>query len=137
MATALTLFGTVFNTSFLQQQPLAMSLQAFPQVNQALFGMKETSRITATATYKVKLINPSLIPTTLPSTLTAVPAGKSKSSLFCPTPSSLPSSEPSSPTSFSVGPVPYCPSGDLHLLLHRQVDQVFSPSVIRFYLAEI
>ncbi|KAK4254891.1 hypothetical protein QN277_007967 [Acacia crassicarpa] len=33
--------------------------------------------------------------------------------------------------------VPYCPGGDLHRLLHRQVDRVFSPAIIRFYLAEI
>ncbi|RAL45859.1 hypothetical protein DM860_006013 [Cuscuta australis] len=33
--------------------------------------------------------------------------------------------------------VPYCPGGDLNVLRHRQNDSVFSPSVIRFYLAEI
>ncbi|KAF7805389.1 serine/threonine-protein kinase UCNL [Senna tora] len=33
--------------------------------------------------------------------------------------------------------VPYCPGGDLNVLLHRQFDRVFSPTVIRFYLAEI
>ncbi|XP_015935550.1 serine/threonine-protein kinase UCNL-like [Arachis duranensis] len=33
--------------------------------------------------------------------------------------------------------VPYCPGGDLNVLRHRQVDSVFSPAVIRFYVAEI
>ncbi|MED6210865.1 hypothetical protein PIB30_068194 [Stylosanthes scabra] len=33
--------------------------------------------------------------------------------------------------------VPYCPGGDLNVLRHRQVDRVFSPAVIRFYIAEI
>ncbi|CAJ1955614.1 unnamed protein product [Sphenostylis stenocarpa] len=33
--------------------------------------------------------------------------------------------------------VPYCPGGDLNLLRYRQTDHVFSPAVIRFYLAEI
>ncbi|KAK9123463.1 hypothetical protein Sjap_013065 [Stephania japonica] len=33
--------------------------------------------------------------------------------------------------------VPYCPGGDLNVLRHRQTDRVFSPSVIRFYAAEI
>ncbi|MED6169898.1 hypothetical protein PIB30_025464 [Stylosanthes scabra] len=33
--------------------------------------------------------------------------------------------------------VPYCPGGDLNVLRHRQVDRVFSPAVIRFYVAEI
>uniref|UniRef100_A0A5B6YPL0 non-specific serine/threonine protein kinase n=1 Tax=Davidia involucrata TaxID=16924 RepID=A0A5B6YPL0_DAVIN len=33
--------------------------------------------------------------------------------------------------------VPYCPGGDLNVLRYRQTDHVFSPSVIRFYLAEI
>nr|GMD73767.1 serine/threonine-protein kinase UCNL-like [Ipomoea batatas] len=33
--------------------------------------------------------------------------------------------------------VPYCPGGDLNVLRHRQNDSVFSPAVIRFYLAEI
>ncbi|CAH9072257.1 unnamed protein product [Cuscuta europaea] len=33
--------------------------------------------------------------------------------------------------------VPYCPGGDLNVLRHCQNDSVFSPSVIRFYLAEI
>lgn len=33
--------------------------------------------------------------------------------------------------------VPYCPGGDLNVLRYRQTDHVFSPAVIRFYLAEI
>ncbi|XP_022944694.1 serine/threonine-protein kinase UCN-like [Cucurbita moschata] len=33
--------------------------------------------------------------------------------------------------------LPYCPGGDLNVLRHRQMDRVFSPAVIRFYLAEI
>ncbi|XP_027356372.1 serine/threonine-protein kinase UCNL [Abrus precatorius] len=33
--------------------------------------------------------------------------------------------------------IPYCPGGDLNVLRYRQNDRVFSPSVIRFYLAEI
>ncbi|KAL6195159.1 hypothetical protein ACLB2K_030780 [Fragaria x ananassa] len=33
--------------------------------------------------------------------------------------------------------VPYCPGGDLNVLRHRQNDGVFSPAVLRFYLAEI
>ncbi|QCE09170.1 protein-serine/threonine kinase [Vigna unguiculata] len=33
--------------------------------------------------------------------------------------------------------VPYCPGGDLNLLRYRQTDHVFSPAVVRFYLAEI
>nr|GEX07403.1 serine/threonine-protein kinase UCN-like [Tanacetum cinerariifolium] len=33
--------------------------------------------------------------------------------------------------------IPFCPGGDLNVLRHRQMDGVFSPSVIRFYLAEI
>ncbi|XP_004486949.1 serine/threonine-protein kinase UCN-like [Cicer arietinum] len=33
--------------------------------------------------------------------------------------------------------VPYCPGGDLNVLRYRQTDHVFSPTVIRFYLAEI
>ncbi|XP_022148712.1 serine/threonine-protein kinase UCN [Momordica charantia] len=33
--------------------------------------------------------------------------------------------------------VPYCPGGDLNVLRYRQFDRVFSPAVIRFYLAEI
>ncbi|XP_042513618.1 serine/threonine-protein kinase UCNL-like [Macadamia integrifolia] len=33
--------------------------------------------------------------------------------------------------------VPYCPGGDLNVLRYRQTDHVFSPTVIRFYVAEI
>ncbi|KVH90824.1 serine/threonine-protein kinase UCN [Cynara cardunculus var. scolymus] len=33
--------------------------------------------------------------------------------------------------------IPFCPGGDLNVLRHRQMDRVFSPAVIRFYLAEI
>ncbi|KAK7402215.1 hypothetical protein VNO78_14301 [Psophocarpus tetragonolobus] len=33
--------------------------------------------------------------------------------------------------------VPYCPGGDLNVLRYRQTDHVFSPAVIRFYVAEI
>ncbi|KAI4334589.1 hypothetical protein L6164_019261 [Bauhinia variegata] len=33
--------------------------------------------------------------------------------------------------------VPYCPGGDLNVLRYHQTDRVFSPTVIRFYLAEI
>lgn len=33
--------------------------------------------------------------------------------------------------------IPYCPGGDLNVLRYRQADHVFSPAVIRFYLAEI
>ncbi|KAK6141552.1 hypothetical protein DH2020_024705 [Rehmannia glutinosa] len=33
--------------------------------------------------------------------------------------------------------IPYCPGGDLNVLRYRQNDRVFSPAVIRFYLAEI
>ncbi|EXB48381.1 Serine/threonine-protein kinase OXI1 [Morus notabilis] len=33
--------------------------------------------------------------------------------------------------------VPYCPGGDLNALRYHQTDRVFSPAVIRFYLAEI
>ncbi|XP_028800921.1 ferredoxin [Neltuma alba] len=58
MATAPALSGTVFSTSFLRRQQSAVSLRAFPQVNRALFGVKETGRITAMAAYKVKLITP-------------------------------------------------------------------------------
>ncbi|CAK9146713.1 unnamed protein product [Ilex paraguariensis] len=33
--------------------------------------------------------------------------------------------------------IPFCPGGDLNALRYRQSDHVFSPPVIRFYLAEI
>ncbi|KAL4389277.1 hypothetical protein S245_006875 [Arachis hypogaea] len=38
---------------------------------------------------------------------------------------------------FLAWALPYCPGGDLNRLRYRQNDRVFSPSVIRFYLAEI
>ncbi|KAK7858815.1 serine/threonine-protein kinase ucn [Quercus suber] len=38
---------------------------------------------------------------------------------------------------FLAWAVPYCPGGDLNVLRYRQNDRVFSPAVIRFYLAEI
>ncbi|KAH8522878.1 hypothetical protein H0E87_003502 [Populus deltoides] len=38
---------------------------------------------------------------------------------------------------FLAWSVPFCPGGDLNVLRHRQNDHVFSPAVIRFYLAEI
>ncbi|XP_061355115.1 serine/threonine-protein kinase UCN-like isoform X2 [Gastrolobium bilobum] len=38
---------------------------------------------------------------------------------------------------FLAWALPYCPGGDLNVLRYRQTDRVFSPAVIRFYLAEI
>ncbi|OMO78095.1 hypothetical protein COLO4_24843 [Corchorus olitorius] len=38
---------------------------------------------------------------------------------------------------FIAWAVPYCPGSDLNVLRYRQNDRVFSPAVIRFYLAEI
>ncbi|XP_022756269.1 serine/threonine-protein kinase UCNL-like [Durio zibethinus] len=38
---------------------------------------------------------------------------------------------------FLAWAVPYCPGSDLNVLRYRQNDGVFSPAVIRFYLAEI
>lgn len=38
---------------------------------------------------------------------------------------------------FLAWAVPFCPGGDLNVLRYSQTDRVFSPSVIRFYLAEI
>ncbi|CAL0304178.1 unnamed protein product [Lupinus luteus] len=38
---------------------------------------------------------------------------------------------------FLAWALPYCPGGDLNVLRYRQNDRVFSPPVIRFYLAEI
>ncbi|XP_022730696.1 serine/threonine-protein kinase UCNL-like [Durio zibethinus] len=38
---------------------------------------------------------------------------------------------------FLAWAVPYCPGSDLNVLRYRQNDHVFSPAVIRFYLAEI
>lgn len=33
--------------------------------------------------------------------------------------------------------IPYCPGGDLNVLRYNQSDHIFSPAVIRFYVAEI
>ncbi|XP_010257260.1 PREDICTED: serine/threonine-protein kinase UCNL-like [Nelumbo nucifera] len=38
---------------------------------------------------------------------------------------------------FLAWAVPYCPGGDLNVLRYHQTDRVFSPTVIRFYVAEI
>ncbi|RDX86889.1 Serine/threonine-protein kinase UCNL, partial [Mucuna pruriens] len=38
---------------------------------------------------------------------------------------------------FLAWALPYCPGGDLNVLRYRQTDRVFSPAVIRFYVAEI
>nr|KYP71141.1 Serine/threonine-protein kinase OXI1 [Cajanus cajan] len=38
---------------------------------------------------------------------------------------------------FIAWALPYCPGGDLNVLRYRQTDRTFSPSVIRFYVAEI
>ncbi|XP_057956290.1 serine/threonine-protein kinase UCNL [Malania oleifera] len=38
---------------------------------------------------------------------------------------------------FFAWAVPFCPGGDLNVLRYRQNDRVFSPTVIRFYVAEI
>ncbi|OAY48560.1 serine/threonine-protein kinase UCNL [Manihot esculenta] len=38
---------------------------------------------------------------------------------------------------FLAWAVPFCSGGDLNVLLYRQYDRVFSPAVVRFYLAEI
>ncbi|CAI8616646.1 unnamed protein product [Vicia faba] len=38
---------------------------------------------------------------------------------------------------FLAWALPYCPGGDLNVLRYHQNDRVFSPTVIRFYLAEI
>ncbi|WCJ36930.1 Protein kinase superfamily protein [Euphorbia peplus] len=38
---------------------------------------------------------------------------------------------------FLAWAVPYCSGGDLNVLRQRQNDRVFSPAVVRFYLAEI
>ncbi|MED6219048.1 Ferredoxin-1, chloroplastic [Stylosanthes scabra] len=61
MATTPALSGTMVSTSFLRRQPVAtISLKAFPNVGQALFGVKggRGGRVTAMAAYKVKLITP-------------------------------------------------------------------------------
>ncbi|AET04434.1 putative ferredoxin [2Fe-2S], plant, Beta-grasp domain-containing protein [Medicago truncatula] len=58
--TTAALSGTMVSTSFIRRQPMNTSLTAFPNVGQTLFGVKagRGSRITAMATYKVKLITP-------------------------------------------------------------------------------
>ncbi|RZC83103.1 hypothetical protein C5167_045895 [Papaver somniferum] len=38
---------------------------------------------------------------------------------------------------FLAWAVPYCHGGDLNILRYRQTDQIFSPTSIRFYIAEI
>ncbi|KAK8595897.1 hypothetical protein V6N13_000574 [Hibiscus sabdariffa] len=38
---------------------------------------------------------------------------------------------------FLAWAVPYCPGSDLHVLRYHQIDRVFSPVVIRFYVAEV
>ncbi|TKY67422.1 Serine/threonine-protein kinase UCNL [Spatholobus suberectus] len=38
---------------------------------------------------------------------------------------------------FLAWALPYCPGGDLNVLRYRQTERVFSPAVIRFYVAEI
>ncbi|XP_055808431.1 ferredoxin [Solanum dulcamara] len=52
--------GTIVSTSFFPRKPVVTSLQAIPNVGQALFGLKtgRSGRITCMATYKVKLITP-------------------------------------------------------------------------------
>ncbi|KAF8405820.1 hypothetical protein HHK36_007897 [Tetracentron sinense] len=57
MASA-TLPGTMVSTSFVRRQPLT-SLRSFPSIGQTLFGVKAgRGRVTAMATYKVKLLTP-------------------------------------------------------------------------------
>ncbi|KAJ7946600.1 Ferredoxin [Quillaja saponaria] len=59
MATTTALSGTMVSTSFIRRQPVT-SLRATPNVGQPLFGLKSArgGRITAMASYKVKLITP-------------------------------------------------------------------------------
>ncbi|KAK7247303.1 hypothetical protein RIF29_42184 [Crotalaria pallida] len=63
MATATpALSGTMVSTSFLRRQPMVTSLKAYPNMGDAVFGVKggRGGRVTAMATsYKVKLITPS------------------------------------------------------------------------------
>ncbi|OVA14383.1 2Fe-2S ferredoxin-type domain [Macleaya cordata] len=55
---AASLSGTMVSTSFIRRQPVT-SLRSFSNVGQALFGLKAgRGRITAMATYKVKLVTP-------------------------------------------------------------------------------
>ncbi|CAI8583734.1 unnamed protein product [Vicia faba] len=58
--TTAALSGTMASASFIRRQPINTSLTAFPNMGQALFGLKagRGSRITAMATYKIKLITP-------------------------------------------------------------------------------
>ncbi|XP_027345140.1 ferredoxin-like [Abrus precatorius] len=60
MATTPALSGTMVNPSFLSRKPVTTSLKSFPNVGQALFGVKggRGGRVTAMASYKVKLITP-------------------------------------------------------------------------------
>ncbi|XP_020211608.1 ferredoxin [Cajanus cajan] len=60
MATTPALSGTMVSTSFLRRQPMTTSLKAFPNVGQAVFGLKggRGGRVTAMALYKVKLLTP-------------------------------------------------------------------------------
>ncbi|GMP39297.1 hypothetical protein CsSME_00010186 [Camellia sinensis var. sinensis] len=59
MATSAAISGTMISTSFLRNRPVT-SLRSLPNVGQSLFGVKtgRGARITAMATYKVKLITP-------------------------------------------------------------------------------
>ncbi|KAJ1386118.1 Ferredoxin [Sesbania bispinosa] len=58
MATTPAFSGTMVSTSFVRRQPL--SLKAFPNMGEALFGVKggRGGRITAMAAYKVKVLTP-------------------------------------------------------------------------------
>ena len=62
MATIPAVSGTMVSTSFFRSRPVTTSLKAFPNVGQALFGLKAGAgrggRITAMAVYKVKLETP-------------------------------------------------------------------------------
>ncbi|XP_062077314.1 ferredoxin [Humulus lupulus] len=61
-ATSAALSSAMVSTSFVRRQPTTTSLRALPNVGQALFGLKATSsrggRVTAMASYKVKLLTP-------------------------------------------------------------------------------
>ncbi|GFP98761.1 serine/threonine-protein kinase ucnl, partial [Phtheirospermum japonicum] len=73
-------------------------------------------------------------------TLPAAPATKSPSSAASPPPSPLSSPISSAPPRIrtsSAGPPPSAPAADLNVLRYRQNEHVFSPAVIRFYIAEI
>ncbi|TKY71371.1 Ferredoxin-1 [Spatholobus suberectus] len=60
MATTAALCGTMVITSFLRRQSVSTSLKAFPNVGEAVFGVKRGRgcRVTAMALYKVKLLTP-------------------------------------------------------------------------------